>query len=268
MRSEVVTVTPDMARRLLLSSNKQNRNLRPGVVDKYARDMAAGNWRTTHQGLAFYVDGSLCDGQHRLAAVIRADMAIVFMVTYDVPRESGRSVDLHAQRQAYDALRIGGAPQWLDKTAVSIVRALMCGLGSSRGSTWSVDMLLDYALQYADQVQFAASLIANKKRNITTAGLAASYMCALCAGEDPEDLRRFSTAMVTGEISGPSENAAIRLREYLMFSSDAWSGTGRFSSTKRSQRAIQAFCRSTPLSKLYEPEKLIYPIPVAHQQCP
>jgi hypothetical protein len=52
-----------------------NRPLRRAVVEKYAKDMLAGKWRPTHQGIALIGDPAnptLGDGQHRLHAVLLA----------------------------------------------------------------------------------------------------------------------------------------------------------------------------------------------------
>lgn len=60
-----VDVTPEMAAKWL-EGNVLNRPLKQAHVDRLAREMAAGRWRLTHQGIAFDVSGCLIDGQHRL----------------------------------------------------------------------------------------------------------------------------------------------------------------------------------------------------------
>jgi len=49
-----------------------NRPISKRKVNQYAIDMLRGNWKLTHQGIAFAVAGLLKDGQHRLLALIQA----------------------------------------------------------------------------------------------------------------------------------------------------------------------------------------------------
>jgi hypothetical protein len=74
----IVTVTPDMAR-AWLASNTDNRKPRASHIAAMAAAIRAGQWRWTHQAIAFS-DARLIDGQHRLKAVIEADTAAEMMV--------------------------------------------------------------------------------------------------------------------------------------------------------------------------------------------
>lgn len=78
--SKIVNITPAMAEKWL----KGYHNIRPiswGQVDAFANDMRAGNWRVTHQGIAFDENGNLVDGGHRLHAIQRAGVAVPMLVT-------------------------------------------------------------------------------------------------------------------------------------------------------------------------------------------
>lgn len=72
-----VTVTPAMAKSWLDNRNLQrNRRYSTAIEAKWAAEMRAGLWKTTHQGIAFDWDGFLLDGQHRLGAIVKADKPI------------------------------------------------------------------------------------------------------------------------------------------------------------------------------------------------
>jgi hypothetical protein len=72
-----VTVTPGMAKSWLEHRNlERNRRYSTAIEAKYAAEMRAGLWKTTHQGIAFDWDGFLLDGQHRLGAIIRIGRAV------------------------------------------------------------------------------------------------------------------------------------------------------------------------------------------------
>ena len=78
--TEVVTITPDMAREWLKMNIPNNRPLNRVRVRQYAADMRAGAWVLTHQGIAFSNRG-LEDGQNRLAAIIEAGVPVTMNVT-------------------------------------------------------------------------------------------------------------------------------------------------------------------------------------------
>lgn len=84
MRTEIISITPQKSQFMLGGVNRPDR---PSVVDKYAADMKKGNWKTTHQGIAIDTEGNVIDGQHRLLAIIKANLAVSFMVTYGVEKE-------------------------------------------------------------------------------------------------------------------------------------------------------------------------------------
>src|ERR1700757_3825044 len=79
-------VTPELAAEWL-RKNTHNRPLRRNVVEALARDIVAGNWVPTHQGVAFYDDETLFDGQHRLSAIVRAQKPVAVLVTFGIPKK-------------------------------------------------------------------------------------------------------------------------------------------------------------------------------------
>lgn len=68
----VYLVAPAMAKSWLEHRNlERNRRYSSAIEAKYASEMRAGLWKTSHQGIAFDWDGFLLDGQHRLGAIVR-----------------------------------------------------------------------------------------------------------------------------------------------------------------------------------------------------
>ena len=72
LRLSLEKVTPDTAQ-MWLTKMPKNRNIRPGDVARYARDMSSGKWGLAGDPVRFDKDGNLIDGQHRLQAIIRSD---------------------------------------------------------------------------------------------------------------------------------------------------------------------------------------------------
>jgi hypothetical protein len=101
-----MVVTPTWAKEVLETKNKLNRNPSAQQVKKYAELMRRGDWRETHQGIAFGTDGTLFDGQHRLAAVVEAGVPITMMVTYDLDDRSREAIDTGRKRTPGDLLKL------------------------------------------------------------------------------------------------------------------------------------------------------------------
>jgi hypothetical protein len=114
MKSKVMMVDPALALAWLQRNIETNRPLRPTVVDNYADDMRRGEWHLTHQGIALDIDGNLIDGQHRLAAVIKANVIVPIMVTVNAPRASFVALDNGVKRSVADRLSI-------DKKTVAVI---------------------------------------------------------------------------------------------------------------------------------------------------
>lgn len=104
MRIEEVTVTPAMAREWL-KANTQNRPLVASTVEGYAKAIRAGHWQLTHQGIAFSVSGRLIDGQHRLSAIVKADVPVRMVVIHDAPENSFDVLDRGRTRSISDVIR-------------------------------------------------------------------------------------------------------------------------------------------------------------------
>lgn len=100
-------VDPETAQKWL-EFNEKNRKVRVSTVDMYARDLRAGRWMVTGDPLRFDHTGRLIDGQHRLRAVVKANMAAWFLVVRGVEPEVQRVLDTQARRTAAEALRLSG----------------------------------------------------------------------------------------------------------------------------------------------------------------
>ena len=107
LRSKVQTITPRKAAELL-GANTTNRPISKSVVRSFAEAMRRGEWIVTHQGIAFDVNGVLIDGQHRLAAIVEADVPVEVTVFTDVEDGTFDVLDTGKRRNAADVLAIEG----------------------------------------------------------------------------------------------------------------------------------------------------------------
>lgn len=101
MKSEIETITPAKAAKFL-QSNHSNRAIRSTNVKAFAQAIKDGRWLKTHQGIAFDVNGRLIDGQHRLSAIVMANIPVEMLVSRDVVEDAFKVTDSGAKRNIGD----------------------------------------------------------------------------------------------------------------------------------------------------------------------
>jgi len=116
MKMVQMMVTPAQAAEWL-KNNPRNRKPVPNVIRAIADDIATGKWLLTHQGIAIGTDGTLYDGQHRLMAVVRADLPVEMIVWFDVTEDALWKIDTGGvgRRKAHHVLKMA---KGLDVSAV------------------------------------------------------------------------------------------------------------------------------------------------------
>ena len=265
MKTVHTIITPEIAKEWL-KQNTQNRNPSQQKVNTYAKDMADGNWREHHQGIAFYANGAIADGQHRLLAIVKSGVSVPMMVTFDVPVESAIGIDVHRARKTDDVLKITGRSQWIGKNEAAIIKMLISYGGSSKASI-SPSAVADFGEKHKNAVYFAGSkMFSVTARYLTSSPVRAAAACAYQKHGENE-LLRFSGVLVSGIMETPDDVAAIRLRERLMLDGPAMGHgeTQRAKAMKLTMRAMKAFFERERIGKLVEPAGFIYPIPGANE---
>lgn len=107
MEIKQIRITPPMAREWL-KKNTSNRPMRRAKVEGYKSAFSRGEYRLTHQGIAFSTAGILLDGQHRLTAISEMpdNFAIEMVVARGLPADAFDVIDTSlTPRSASDVLR-------------------------------------------------------------------------------------------------------------------------------------------------------------------
>jgi hypothetical protein len=105
IKSEMIFVTPEIAKQYL-SLNEDNRRVRNTWVDYLAHSIKSGEWQSTHQGIGFSKSGRLLDGQHRLMAIVKANIPVYIMVTYGLDENVFSAIDNGIKRTDEDLTHI------------------------------------------------------------------------------------------------------------------------------------------------------------------
>lgn len=216
MRTTVETITPELAAKYL-AKNTQNRNVRQHTVTKMTRDLQAGAWVPTHQGIAFSPDGTLLDGQHRLLAVIQAGVPLVTLVTRGLPPEAQVEMDGQGRRQAADFMVGGYANQRSSALRYLIATEALGWVVSPAALHRESSLVTTAQIHQADAEpmgdrarQFARA--ANAAGRNTTAVSASSILTAACLY--PDTATEFLEGLETleGLTAADPRRALIRFR--------------------------------------------------------
>jgi hypothetical protein len=259
--TEKYLVTPQMAQNWL-QTNENNRRVQQDRVKLYAAAMARGGWHFTHQGIAFYEDGRLADGQHRLLAIVLSGASVWMNVTYGLKLPAATAVDAGRPRNLTNAMHFMGMDT--RNKFVPVARALFQeymaqrGAGSVRGRAIDNDVFITFCESAREAVEFSVSSSYTRKglsHAVVRAAVSAAWF-----SRDRDRLSEFKEQLLSGVISSNSDSAVAKLRDWL-HTSKTTNGTARPEIWRRTCTALLAYLEYRPLSKLYAREDATFPIP-------
>ena len=254
MKTELKVITPKQAQQWLSESNINNRRLSEKTVTLYAREISAGRWALNHQGIAFYKDGSLADGQHRLAAIVRANKDVSILVTTELEKDSYAGIDALRPRSLIDTIKIGGKAEWIDKRDSENVKMIF---GVEKVGA---DEAILLAENIKESLLFTKMCFPKKSKGVVTA-LRSAFTLARYYGEDENRLIEFADMFYSGIVKSENDIAVIKLRDYLLTGDNAKNsgGSQREQSFSKVQNCIKKFCEHKTMGQLKALENLPYP---------
>jgi hypothetical protein len=252
-----VFVTSEMAQHWLDNCNKGNRKLKPSKYNQYAKSMTRGQWHETHAAIAFYKDGTLADGQHRLMAIVVSKVGQWLNVCEGLEKESMPHIDRGAVRTDLDVITFAGT-KTATSSKVAVMRCLVMEAKSQRdGVRWvpnsfQPDRLIELYDQFKDKIEW----ITNADR-VTFSKAPAAVWAALIAAsytEDYEKIERFAEIITMRETVGVEEHeqAALKLRAFLGSGNAKNSWVGRQSLFYKTCSALRYFIKEQQLNKLFD----------------
>jgi hypothetical protein len=257
--SLLMSVSPLQAKDWL-DHNTRNRNLSLRAVSSLKDDILSGRWMTTHQGIAFYADGSLADGQHRLTAIAESGVTVSLQVTFGLPLDTILAIDQHRMRKTHDVIKLSQKADWIGKDEIAVLRCIL-GMKGTRKTTISVSEIIRLAEMIKPRLLFAKYLLdRGSVKGVTVAPVASAIGLAL-GYETEERLKLFADVLKTGVMSCDDDVAAIRLRETLINLPTGGGDSERRVVMLRTQKAIKLFCERRAIKKLYAPSEWIYQFP-------
>ncbi|MDF5718746.1 MAG: hypothetical protein PUP93_33985, partial [Rhizonema sp. NSF051] len=184
-------VTPEMASYFLFDREK-NRNLNDATIHTYSEMMKRGEW-TIDTEIKFDKDKKLIDGQHRLAAIITANIPIKLSILFGYDDKAQAVMDCGRARTSGEASKILG-DNFSDKY-YAIIRALYNSnqygtLNSVEKSRLVYGKLTELIKRYKLGIEFSLQPL-KVTREITSAVVSSAIVRAYYGEKDSERLRQF-----------------------------------------------------------------------------
>jgi hypothetical protein len=189
VRVDVEMITPTIAKQLLDGSAGNFRCIDRGRVAKYAAEMTAGRWN--FNGETIKLNGTMIiDGQHRLAAIVKSDVAVKCIVIRNLDKTAGMTIDCGKGRTIADWVRFRQLKNANSITAMS--RQVMAykhgkwGLQTVPVGVIKDSEIIDYVEANNDLLQATHNLV-SACHAVVQRSFLGSLMLIACDGKSPAD---------------------------------------------------------------------------------
>lgn len=224
METRLTLVTPAMAREWL-ERNRDNRPLRPGVVDGFLQAYRRGEWKITHQGIAFSKSGRLLDGQHRLTFISELpDKTVVPMnVSSDLEEDAFDCIDQGFKRTVSDLYMVSAG-------LVSVGR-FVCKLAVPDRSGVTPQFLKPFMEWVEPEFELLTTFCPAQARTWSSAAVRAAAIINIKLGHDKDFVRLAYDSLVHSNISAMPPNVRVLAQQHM---------SGKIISA----RGMDLFCRA------------------------
>lgn len=207
----VEMIDPTIAHNLL-SNHPRNRRLSRLRVEGLTKAMEEGAWVFDGQPIRIDIHGSLVDGQHRLNALIAANMTLPFLVLRGVPTEAMATMDTGKSRSFSDILTIED-PSLVDTLNLAATTRILylwehgvrgrplssAGSRENQSVGATANELLLYFRAHSEEIIATTREAQKYKRGIGGANLSALSLAVwTLGGLDTEDSTFFFERLVDG----------------------------------------------------------------------
>jgi hypothetical protein len=124
-------ITPDIALAILKYNyaGETNRRVQERTVSAFAAAMASGDWENTGEPIIISNEKLLNNGQHRLKAIVEANVPVVMDLRFGVARHAFGATDAGRKRTGAEALgQLGGAYATAAAASARLIVAYQRGL--------------------------------------------------------------------------------------------------------------------------------------------
>jgi hypothetical protein len=255
-----IDVTPELAFQWL-ERNSHNRPISQAKVDFFTREMKAGRWQHSSQGIAFDTAGLLIDGQHRLWAVIEANVTVRMLVCFNSPPKTRWVLDVGPGRSNQDIINIAGEVGQVTRMHMSTLRA-MVGAPAFRAARLAPSEEAALLSRHREAIDFTLEHLGT----CATKGVATAPALAVIArayySADRGRLAHFCDVLRSGVPADETDHGILALRDFLLGTGGEGNGKGvkriRYAKT---EWALDAFLDGRVPKRLLGSDVELFPLP-------
>lgn len=257
-------ITPEIAK-AYLEHNTKNRSISDPTVDSYAEDMKNGRWcESTGIAISFDTNGVLADGQHRLLAIVKANVPIwSYVCTGCAP---GSVYDENRVRSSRDNLKMNAEDLpavFTSNVAVSMLKTLrQKSLGLGRNVRVSSVSLRDFISEHYDVLfPFFERIVCGNVSGVTNVYTFLALFLAYANGVNLEDIAHFATILKTGIPETKYDNTIILYRNRMVSEGAPTDDRERNARLRLTQNGLMHFLNKDGVSRAVTVDKLLWPWP-------
>lgn len=189
--STVEHITPTIARKYLAMNSNNPRRLNKNTAASYAEDMKAGKWELNGEAIVFDEEGNLRNGQHRLLAVIKADIGVDFLVVRGIAKDTN-IYDMQMKRSISQELRIAS-------TVEAVAAEVIMDCYRTNGIR-PKGLIRDYIIEHEADLNLAYSIsyIGGKMAKSRKRDIVLGIYLLIRTGYNIEELKAFFTVVNSG----------------------------------------------------------------------
>jgi hypothetical protein len=243
--ARAIVLSPGTAAVLYTFHNPLNRNFTISKAYGMREMIQRGAFKMHHQGIAFYPDGNLADGQHRVAACALSGTKIPLMVFNDFDKDAIDAIDRAKGRTLGEALTmLGVADANIVATTAKIVFAYMFERDHKTKPYIDDPKLERWVQQNREVVGQSVEIGRNSTRNISepsmSQALATQYALLMLLGGWTSDRVVGFIASVQQGVATYPEAPTVELSRKLMKSAYAEKKKDKLSSREKLALGLKA----------------------------
>ena len=214
---DVIIVTPEIATKLL-EANSINRPLRQHHVERIAKQIIAGKWKFNGDTIKISSNHDILDGQHRLWAIILADVSVETVIVYDIEDDAFSTIDTIRQpRNGADVLALKGLDRQRRSTAVALTWLIRWQRGVLGGHKSRKNRIENSDIEecFKDHADMALAVDhCRRTRGLISPGLS-GFLYYIFSNQDQELADRFLLTLLD-PVDVPINDPFFRFRMWLV----------------------------------------------------
>ena len=263
MQTKLMTITPKLAAEFL-AQNYNNRPVSRAAVEEHIKNLKAGKFFATHQGIAFDEDGRLRDGQTRLLAIMESGISAKMLVTTGLAAEAVLAIDDGRRRTQGQALSMHAGAA-VSPFITAIAREMFAGnthlaMGGRKRKPSRQELLAFYDT-YAAEINYAAACFKNHDSGLAL-GFIAAVVARAAVQHKGRKLKHFAQVLAEG-FGKEGDEIIIRLRNHILQQRRAQKRDSgqRDQLYAKTERVLEAYLNREELTTVQAAKAELFPLP-------